>query len=120
MKTWDNNPYSNQYYSDLTIPENWVCTSYHNDALPSFQSSDNDAEAYTIWVDSWDESIRGRTIYAGVGEALDPLPFRFTVTMCYGFDGSDLFHSDDFESVVQWIKDNPKTKNQIKLTKSYL
>jgi len=40
--------------------------------------------------------------------------------MCYGFDGSDLFHSDDFESVVQWIKDNPKNKNQVKLTKSYL
>ena len=45
------------------------------------------------------------------------------VSVCHyvtGFDGADVFQTDRFEDVLQWIKDNPKTEEQIALTKEYV
>jgi hypothetical protein len=45
---------------------------------------------------------------------------RFSVSLCYGYLDGDLFQSDNFEDVIKWIDDNPKTEEQIKLTKEYI
>ena len=34
------------YYSDLDIPKEWVCMSYHNDSLPSFSTEKDNYKAY--------------------------------------------------------------------------
>ena len=54
MTNWTN------YIDDLQIPKNWVCTSYGNDALPSYQTQEDNHKAYHIWMDSHDLEERKR------------------------------------------------------------
>tara|TARA_R110002020_G_scaffold51588_6_gene145982 strand:- start:1998 stop:2348 length:351 start_codon:yes stop_codon:yes gene_type:complete len=111
------------YTKDLNIPKTWVCTSYGNDALPSYTSGEGDFgepnyEAYHIWIDSLDTEERkanSKDIY-GLDDELAP---RFHVVLCYGHS-DNAFYSDDFDAVVKWINDNPKTLDQIKETKEYI
>ena len=43
----------NTYTTDLNIPNNWECTSYHHDELPSWQ-----VNGLHIWIDSHDPKVR--------------------------------------------------------------
>ena len=107
------------YTKDLDIPDNWDDTSYGNDALPSYMSDKiNEYHAYHIWIDSHDAEERkanSEDIY-GLHDELAP---RFHVVLCYG-NPENVYSSDDFDSIVQWIKDNPKTPEQIEETKEYI
>jgi hypothetical protein len=103
MKTnWKN------YYKDLNIPKDWICTSYGNDALPSFMSHKDENKGYHIWIDSFDKKERklnSEDIY-GLTDSLAP---RFHVVYEYGGE-ENLFTSDNFIKVIEWIKNNPKQK----------
>jgi hypothetical protein len=106
------------YTKDLNIPKDWKCTSYGNDALPSYQTQEDNYKAYHIWIDSHDleeRKINCKDIYGT--EEIKP---RFSISLCYGYLDGDLFQSDNFEDVIKWIDDNPKTEEQIKLTKEYI
>ena len=116
------------YYSDLDIPEGWENVSYGNDALPSFLSvtKENweDEKAYHIWIDSHDPEIRKQNSLDIFGVEYSP---RFCVTMGYGYGPTPnpnsefgLFSSDDWNEVVEWINNNPKTPEQIEETKKYI
>ena len=106
------------YYSDCAIPTDWVNVSYSNDELPSFETDQNQQEAYHLWVYSSDPKTKQDDIYRIYGDNIS-CP-RFCLSLCYGFDGDDVFQTDRFEDVLQWIKDNPKTEEQIELTKEYV
>ena len=105
-----------EYTKDLDIPETWQNVSYGNDALPSYMSGEiDDYSAYHIWADSHDIEERkanSEDIY-GLKDELAP---RFHVVLCYG-NPENVYVSDDFDAVVKWIKDNPKTPEQIEETK---
>tara|TARA_R110000765_G_C18427473_1_gene545130 strand:- start:82 stop:459 length:378 start_codon:yes stop_codon:yes gene_type:complete len=106
----------NEYYADLDIPNTWTNVSYGNDALPSFLSEKDEHKAYQVWVDSFNKkerAINSKDIYG-----LDTLAPRFHVSLCYG--ENDLFSSNNFDEIVKWINENPKTKTQIELTKEYI
>lgn len=106
------------YIKDLDIPSNWKNVTYHNDALPSYQTSEDDLNAYHVWIDSADIEERKRNsldIY-GLKDKLAP---RFHVVLCYGGE-NNIYTSDSFNDVVEWVNNNPKTKEQIKETKEYL
>jgi len=108
----------NTYTTDLNIPENWVCTSYGNDALPSYQTQEDNHKAYHIWMDSHDLEERKRNAKDIYGtEEVKP---RFSVSLCYGYLDGDLFQTDDFQKVVDWVENNPKTEEEIQLTKEYV
>ena len=106
------------YYADCEIPNHWVNVSYGNDELPSFQTESDQHKAYQLWVDSHVAKIRKENNKRLYGD-LYKCP-RFCLSLCYGFDGADVFQTDRFEDVLQWIKDNPKTEEQIALTKEYV
>ena len=111
------------YYSDCDIPTNWVNVSYANDELPSFETDENQHKAYHLWVDSHDANIRRENtdrIYGDLYIGYNYECPRFCLSLCYGFNGADVFQTDRFEDVLQWIKDNPKTDEQIELTKEYV
>ena len=128
------------YTSDLDIPEKWVNSSYGNDALPSYISAPRDRhwteqgfakikvifqkksteyyDGYHIWIDSHDINERKENSLDIYGQD-DELAPRFHVCLYYGHD-EFAFKSDDFDAVAQWIKDNPKTPEQIEETKKYI
>ena len=96
------------YYSDLDIPEGWENVSYGNDALPSFISDKDNIKGYQIWINSHNPEVKklnSLDIY-GVEKS-----FRFCVTLCYGYE-EDLFQSNNFAEVVEWINNNPKSPEQ--------
>ena len=106
------------YTKDLDIPSNWKDVTYHNDALPSYQTSEDDLNAYHVWIDSADIEERKRNsldIY-GLENKLAP---RFHVVLHYGAS-ENLFTSDDFNEVVGWVKNNPKTREQLLETYDWL
>lgn len=106
------------YYKDLNIPTSWENTSWGNDELPSFVSDQDTCKGYIVWIDSYDLDIRKdhSEFILGYKDKLMP---RFHIYNCYG--SSDLlFSSDDFDAVVSWINDNPKTEEQIQETKEML
>ncbi len=105
------------YYSDLDIPKDWVCMSYHNDSLPSFSTEEDHYKAYHVWINSHDDKIRQDNNKDIFGQKYYP---RFQVVLCYGYDGGDAFITDDFEEVLKYIKNNPKDKKLIELTKQYI
>tara|TARA_R110002110_G_scaffold92258_1_gene240540 strand:+ start:156 stop:488 length:333 start_codon:yes stop_codon:yes gene_type:complete len=105
------------YTSDLDIPKNWVDSSYGNDALPSYMSAEH-YDGYHIWMDSHDINERKANSLDIYGQD-DELAPRFHVCLYYGH-GDFAFKSDDLDAVVQWIKDNPKTPEQIEETKKYI
>jgi len=107
------------YYKDLSIPKEWVNVSYGNDALPSFITEQNVHKAYHVWIDSWCEKERALNSKDIWGYE-DKLADRFSVSLCYESQENDLFMSNNFDEVVEWINKNPKTKEQIKLTKKYI
>tara|TARA_Y100001937_G_C7097646_1_gene320894 strand:- start:132 stop:518 length:387 start_codon:yes stop_codon:yes gene_type:complete len=109
----------NEYIADLSIPKEWINVSYGNDALPSFMTEENQIKAYHVWIDSWSEKERALNS-KDIWGYKDKLAERFQVCLCYGSEESDLFMSNDFDEVVEWINKNPKTKEQIKLTKKYI
>ena len=95
-----------EYHKDLKLPEGWVDVSYRNDALPSFMSDEDYDKGYHIWVDAKDIKERecnSKDIY-GLTNELAP---RFHVIYEYG-SAENLFTSDDFNEVIQWINTNPK------------
>lgn len=101
------------YYNDISIPKDWINVSYGNDALPSFMTHE-DGKGYHIWIDSHDKKerqINSLDIY-GLKNKLAP---RFHVVLHYGAN-KNLFTSNDFNEVVEWVKNNPKTKEQLKQT----
>ena len=108
----------NTYTTDLNIPKNWVCTSYGNDALPSYQTQEDNHKAYHIWMDSHDLEERKRNAKDIYGN--DTIFPRFCICLCYGYDGDNLFQTDDFQKVVDWVENNPKTEEEIQLTKKYV
>ena len=109
------------YLEDLEIPETWNNVSYANDALPSVMSGEiDDYSAYHVWIDSHDREERkanSKDIY-GLDDDWNLAP-RFHVVLCYG-SPENVYVSDDFNVVVQWIKDNPKTPEQIAETKELI
>ena len=105
------------YYSDLDIPKDWVCMSYHNDSLPSFSTEEDNYKAYHVWINSHNDEIRETNNMDIFGQKYYP---RFQVVLCYGYDGGDAFITDDFEEVLKYIKNNPKDKKLIELTKQYI
>ena len=76
------------YIKDLNIPKNWECTSYGNDALPSYQSN-----GYHIWVDSWDEKERKINADCYNGEC------DSQCNECY----ENLFESDNFNDIINFV-----------------
>lgn len=103
----------NEYYADLDIPNEWVNVSYGNDELPSFISQKDIHKAYHIWINSFNAEVRAKNSDSIYGDILAP---RFNITIGYGA-GYDLLSTDSFDEVIKWIKENPKTKQQIKETK---
>ena len=103
----------NEYYADLDIPNEWVNVSYGNDELPSFTSQKDIHKAYHIWINSFNEKVRKENHDLDFGNELAP---RFNITLCYG-SGYDLLSTNSFDKVIKWIRENPKTKQQIKETK---
>lgn len=107
------------YLEDLEIPGTWSNVSYGNDALPSYMSGEiDDYSAYHVWIDSHDREERkanSADIY-GLDDELAP---RFHVVLCYG-SPKNVYVADDFNAVVQWIKGNPKTLEQIAETKELI
>ena len=103
----------NEYYADLDMPNEWVNVSYGNDELPSFISQKDIHKAYHIWINSFNEKVRKENHDLDFGNELAP---RFNITLCYG-SGYDLLSTNSFDEVIKWIKENPKTKQQIKETK---
>ena len=111
-----NYPYINNYTDDLELPKGWEDVSYHNDALPSWMTSSNQQVGYHVWIDSWDIEERknnAKHIYGIKDEKV--LPPRFHVVLGYGAS-KNLFMSNDLSEVVEWVKNNPKTKEQLKQT----
>jgi hypothetical protein len=104
------------YYADLDIPEGWKNVSYGNDALPSFISDKDDIKGYQIWINSHNEEVKEMNSLDIYGVKKSP---RFCVTLCYGYE-KDLFQSNNFAEVVEWINNNPKSLEQIEETKRYL
>jgi hypothetical protein len=104
------------YYADLDIPEGWKNVSYGNDALPSFISDKDDIKGYQIWINSHNEEVKEMNSLDIYGVKKSP---RFCVTLCYGYE-KDLFQSNNFAEVVEWINNNPKSLEQIEETKEYL
>ncbi len=103
------------YYDDLNIPSTWENTSWGNDELPSFVSDEDQNKGYLIWVDSHNIDIRAdhSSFIYGLKDELAP---RFHVMLHY-FSYEPLLVSDNFDEVVKWINDNPKTEQQIQETK---
>ena len=44
------------YITDLDIPDNWECTNFHHDELPSFEIN-----GYKVWIDSHDVEAQARS-----------------------------------------------------------
>ena len=82
------------YIDDLDIPKNWECTSYANDALPSYQYND-----YTIWIDSSDLKTRRENTDHILG-CNSPLSERFTVTSS---DYKEQLKTNNFRVVVDLV-----------------
>lgn len=107
-----------EYLKDLDFPKHWVSSCYPNDALPSYTTDKNLLRAYHVWIDSADIEERKRNsldIY-GLEDKLAP---RFHVVLHYGAS-ENLFTSDDFNEVVGWVKNNPKTREQLLETYDWL
>ena len=97
------------YTDDLNIPNNWDCTSYNNDELPSFQ-----VNGLHIWIDSHD--IKERTINSsriiGCNEKLMP---RFTVQTatsynCFDDDHSWIFETNTFQELLEFVRSKKQWK----------
>ncbi len=98
------------YVEDLNIPKNWECTSYGNDALPSYQFN-----GYHIWVDSWDETERKINSTERGGNGAEMFP-RFMVTNADCYNGEcdsqcnecyeSLFETDNFNEVINFVSNN--------------
>ena len=102
----------NTYITDLDIPDNWECTSFHHDELPSYEYN-----GYKIWIDSHDlhqrientKNIFGKDLYIseerkivdGVDVTDDNLMPRFIVE----YDDLDecQLGTNDFKEVVHFV-----------------
>lgn len=93
------------YIGDLNIPKNWECTSYANDALPSYQ-----VKGYHIWIDSHDmnERLKNSKDIHGTDKAHP----RFCImnadiyngVMDYPDNYKDLFQTNNFEEVKKFVE----------------
>ena len=93
------------YTSDLNIPNTWECTSYNNDALPSYQVGN-----LHIWVDSGYTIERQENAYNIYGLGVnDPLPPRFTVFNSDFYNGlvtdesPELLATDSFKELLEFV-----------------
>ena len=110
------------YITDLDIPDNWECTSFHHDELPSYQFN-----GYHIWIDSHDlhqriqntKNIFGKDLYIseernivdGVDVTDDNLMSRFTIEYADNYNGVisndiTLLSTNDFQEVINYVNNN--------------
>jgi hypothetical protein len=109
------------YITDLDIPDNWECTSFHHDELPSYEHN-----GYKIWIDSHDlhqrientKNIFGKDLYIseerkivdGVDVTDDNLMPRFIV------ENDDLdecqLGTNDFKEVVHFVTSSINMKEE--------
>ena len=82
----------NTYTTDLNIPNNWECTSFHHDELPSYQ-----VKGLHIWIDSHDKTERELNTKNIIGSDSGLMP-RFTVQTASSYNGDDDDHSSIFET----------------------
>ena len=95
----------NTYITDLNIPNNWDCTSFGNDALPSYQ-----VNGLHIWMDSHDISERKANAFDIYGlYENDKLPPRFTVFNSDFYNGlvtdesEELFATSNFQELLNFV-----------------
>ncbi len=82
----------NTYTTDLDIPNNWECTSFHHDELPSYQFNE-----WHIWIDSHDKKERELNTKNIIGSDSGLLP-RFTVQTASSYNCEDDDHTMYFET----------------------
>ena len=78
--------------SDLDIPKEWECVSYHNDACPSYRYN-----GFQIWIAEKDNKLRE------IGEDSDR--FHITHYNYYG-DGYISKPFEDFNQVINYVSNN--------------
>ena len=83
----------NTYTTDLDIPSNWECTSYHHDELPSYQT----VNGWHIWIDSHNKKERELNTKNIMGSDSGLMP-RFTVQTASSYNGDDDDHSAIYET----------------------
>ena len=92
----------NTYTTDLNIPNNWECTSYHHDELPSWQ-----VNGLHIWIDSHDPEVRTANANNIIGANQGFMP-RFTVQTASSYNGYDddhtwIFETDSFKELLEFV-----------------
>lgn len=93
----------NTYTTDLDIPSNWECTSYHHDELPSYQT----VNGWHIWIDSHETTERELNTKNIIGSDSGLLP-RFTVQTASSYNGNDddhtmYFETDSFKELLEFV-----------------
>lgn len=102
------------YYSDLTIPADWQNVSSGNDVMPSFYAYDE----FQIFIDSHDPSIRAINTEDITGSS-EPLLPRFNVErISSDGDTVEIFRSDSFAEVLEFLKFRTSTDNCIECNRS--
>lgn len=101
-----------EYEKDIIhkIPNDWECSSFHNDSMPSYTVSgkwDDDKYNLTLWFGSADPIIMD-FLHKDIGN----IHKRFTLDLippmnhsAYG-ENHYIFQSDNFDEVLNYIKNN--------------
>ena len=111
----------NTYTTDLNIPNNWECTSYHHDELPSWQ-----VNGLHIWIDSHDPEVRTANANNIIGANQGFIP-RFTVQTASSYNGYDddhtwIFETDSFKELLEFVTNKKQWevfKNDTWITNPY-
>ena len=82
------------YITDLNIPDNWECTNFHHDELPSFEIN-----GYKVWVDSHDVKERAINSKRIMGYD-DKLMSRFIVENDIQ---EQIFETNDFSKLLYFV-----------------
>jgi hypothetical protein len=91
-----------EYITDLDIPKDWRCISYHHDELPSYQIS-----GLHIWIDSWNADERTENA-SRIHGAMEVLPSRFTVQTANSYNGYEddhtwIFETNSFKDLLDFV-----------------
>ena len=111
----------NTYTTDLKIPSDWECTSYHHDELPSWQ-----VNGLHIWIDSHDPEVRTANSNNIIGANQGFMP-RFTVQTANSYNGYDddhtwIFETDSFKELLEFVTNKKQWevfKNDTWITNPY-
>lgn len=92
-----------EYITDLDIPKDWRCISYHHDELPSYQ-----VNGLHIWIDSWDTDERNVNSFRIHG-VMEVLPSRFIVQTASSYNGDDddhtwIFETNSFKELLEFVE----------------